>query len=67
MHSVMINLHILSHYAMHYAVQMLPGIGALIYELGLADENQATFIKSQAELATQYIQKGQYLEALEVK
>lgn len=52
---------------MHYAVQMLPGIGALIYELGLADENQATFIKSQAELATQYIQKGQFLEALEVK
>ena len=47
-------------------VNMVPGYADLLFQYGLADENQAAYVKSQTELALKYIQEEEYSLAAEI-
>ena len=43
---------------------MITEYGNLLYNFGLADENEAEYIRSMINTAVKYIQDGKYREAL---
>ena len=45
---------------------MMDGYADLVYQFGMADENQASYIKSQTTTVVGYIKKGQYYDAFKV-
>ena len=45
---------------------MITEYGNLLYNLGLADHNEAQYINDEMNRAVQYIQKEQYLQAAAV-
>ncbi len=46
--------------------QMLSAYGPLLYQIGLADENQLEHINNETAKGVQFIQAGQYYEAFVV-
>ncbi len=47
--------------------QMLNAYGPLLYQIGLADENQLEHINNETAKGVQFIQAGQYYEAFVVR
>ena len=47
-------------------VNMAPGYADLLFQYGLADENQAAYVRSQTDLGVKYIREEQYILAAEL-
>jgi len=45
---------------------MYQGLADMVFQFGLADENQASHIQNETDLMIQYIKQKQFYEAFEV-
>lgn len=45
---------------------MYQGLADMVFQFGLADENQASHIRNETDIMVQYIQQKQFYEAFEV-